>query len=330
LPPSTSSVSGPRSYPERETDQDRWILERRGPRNAVDGSRAVAAFVEEERTERGDIVPVATLLLANRECPWRCLMCDLWKNTTEESVSPGAIPAQIRNALANLPPARRIKLYNSGSFFDPRAVPPKDYREIASLLAGFDRVIVESHPALVGDACSRFRDLVGSADLEVAMGLETAHPEVLAKLNKRMTVEDFRRAARRLEAFGIALRVFVLLGLPFLSREESLVWARRAIDVAFDSGATAVSIVPTRAGNGALDALQESGEFESPTLQGLEAALAYGIGLGRGRVFGDLWDVERLRICGACFRDRVERLRQINRSQALPPPLACGPCESKT
>jgi archaeosine synthase beta-subunit len=285
--------------------------------------------VEEERTERGDVVSVATILLANRECPWRCLMCDLWKNTTEESVPSGAIPAQIRNALASLPPARRIKIYNSGSFFDPHAVPPDDFGEIASLLAGFERVIVESHPALVGRACARFRDLLG-ADLEVAMGLETAHPEVLAKLNKRMTVEDFRRAAQRLEAIGIALRVFVLLGLPFLSREESLDWARRSIDVALDSGATAVSIVPTRSGNGALDALQESGDFEPPTVEGLETALAYGVTLRRRRVFADLWDVERLRVCAACFPGRVERLRQINRSQALPPPLACGACGVKT
>jgi len=256
-------------------------------------------------------------------------MCDLWKNTTETSVPPGAIPGQIQQALAGLPTARRIKLYNSGSFFDPRAVPPEDYGEIASLVAGFDRVIVESHPALVGEACARFRNL-RRGDFEVAMGLETVHPEVLAKLNKRMTVEDFRRAARRLEAFGIALRVFVLLGLPFLSREESLEWARRSTDVAFDSGATAVSIVPTRSGNGALDSLQESGDFELPTVQGLETALAYGVALGRGRVFADLWDIDRLRVCGACFPQRVERLRQINRSQTLPPPIACGICEARS
>jgi radical SAM enzyme (TIGR01210 family) len=317
------------SYPRAEADRDRWILERRAPRNTVDVSRTVAAFVEEERTERGEVVPVATVFLANRECPWRCLMCDLWKNTTETSVPPGAIPLQIQQALAGLPPARRIKLYNSGSFFDPRAVPPEDYGEIASLVAGFDRVIVETHPALVGEACARFRNLL-RGDFEIALGLETVHPAVLAKLNKRMTVEDFRRAAQRLEAIGIALRVFVLLGLPFLSREESLDWARRSIDVALDSGATVVSIVPTRSGNGALDALQDAGDFETPTLEGLEAALAYGVAVGRGRVFADLWDVERLRVCAACFPRRVERLRQMNRSQDLPPPLACGACEVKT
>ena len=31
----------------------------------------------------GGCVDVATLFLTNRECPFRCLMCDLWKNTLE-------------------------------------------------------------------------------------------------------------------------------------------------------------------------------------------------------------------------------------------------------
>ena len=30
--------------------------------------------------------------------------------------------------------------------------------------------------------------------LEIAMGLETVHPEVLRRLNKRMTLDDFERA----------------------------------------------------------------------------------------------------------------------------------------
>ena len=78
---------------------------------------------------------MATIFLTNRECPWKCLMCDLWKNTLEDSVPPGAIPEQIREALRVLPPARRIKLYNAGSFFDGRAVPPEDHAAIAELVA---------------------------------------------------------------------------------------------------------------------------------------------------------------------------------------------------
>ena len=313
------------AYPARPAERDRWVLARRGPRNAVDPSRAAAAFVEEERTESGSAVPVATLFLVNRECPWRCLMCDLWKTTTEATVPKGAVPAQILRALATLAPARRVKLYNSGSFFDPRAIPIDDYADIASQLSGFERVVVESHPALVDGACRRFRDLL-AGELEVAMGLETVHAEVLRRLNKRMSVDDFRRAADRLARDRIALRVFVLLGLPFLTPQDSFLWACRSIEVAFECGATAVSILPTRTGNGALDALAQIGDFSPPSLEALEETAAFGVGLKRGRVFADLWDLGRLRRCEVCFDARVERLRALNLSQLLPPKIACAAC----
>ena len=92
----------------------------------------VRLLVEEERAASGELVPVATVFLTNRECPWRCLMCDLWRNTLTESVPAGAIPEQIEYALARLPTARQIKLYNSGSFFDLHAIPIEDYPAIAA------------------------------------------------------------------------------------------------------------------------------------------------------------------------------------------------------
>jgi radical SAM enzyme (TIGR01210 family) len=325
LLPSIRKAASGAAYPEAPSARDRWILERRGERNSLDPLRPYAHFVEKERTERGDVVDVATLFLTNRECPWRCLMCDLWKNTTAETVPAGSIPAQIRGALAASPSARRVKLYNSGSFFDRKAIPAADYEEIAGLLDGFERVIVESHPALVGEASRRLRDLL-AGELEVALGLETVCPQVLPRLNKRMTVEDFQLAADRLRADGVAMRAFVLLGIPFVSAEESFFWCCRSIESGFEAGATAVAIIPTRLGNGALDELQSRGEFSPPDLAALEAASAFGIGLGRGRVFADLWDLERFSSCTACFAARVNRLRRINLAQTLPPRICCASC----
>ena len=330
MPRSTASAADA-PYPAGaagEAARDLWIRERRSARVPVDPREPVAAFAEEERTERGDVASVATILLANRECPWRCLMCDLWTHTTEETVPEGAIPAQIRTALARLPPARRVKLYNAGSFFDPRAIPPGDDPAIAALLEPFERVIVESHPALVGGrARALARRLPGR--LEVAMGLETVHPEVLPLLGKKMTLEDFRAAAGRLAADGIALRAFVLLGLPFVPPDEAVSWALESARFAFDCGATAVAIIPTRSGNGALDALARRGEFSPPRLAAVEEAASRGVRLGDGRdrrVFVDLWDLPRLRECAACFPARAERLETINLEQRVPPPVACGAC----
>ena len=102
-------------------------------RDANSRSHAALAILRRGGALRasGEIASVNTLFLTNRECPWHCVMCDLWKNTLTETVPVGAIPAQIEYALARLPTARVIKLYNSGSFFDPRAVPVADYPAIA-------------------------------------------------------------------------------------------------------------------------------------------------------------------------------------------------------
>jgi hypothetical protein len=314
-------------YPAQGTQRTRWILDRRPRRSEVNPQRPWLFFVEEEPDESGTMASVATLFLTNRECPWRCLMCDLWQHTLTETVPVGAIPAQIDYALGRMPPARQIKLYNSGSFFDPRAIPPEDYAAIAERVRGFERVIVECHPALVGKTALHFRDLL-RGQLEVAMGLETAHPEVLAKLNKRMTLDQFRHAADFLRQHGIVWRAFILVQPPFIEEAEALHWACRSMDFAFDCGASVASLIPTRLGNGALEALAEQGLFSPPRLSTLEAALDYGVGLRRGRVFADLWDLEQFSNCEACCPARRQRLAEINQTQAVTPAVACARCGS--
>lgn len=312
-----------------QQERDQWILAQRGPKNALDARRPYGFLVEPERSETGELVDVATLFLTNRECPYRCLMCDLWKNTLDARVPAGAIPRQIQYALERLPrpegTRRQIKLYNSGSFFDPAAIPPADDAAIAGLVAPFERVIVECHPALLGRRCLRFRERL-AGDLEVAMGLETAHPTVLERLNKRMTLASFARGTAFLAEKGIALRVFILLRPPFTSEAEGLEWACRSLDFAFDHGAAVCSVIPTRGGNGALEALAASGQFASPSLASMEAALEYGVSLGRGRVFLDLWEAEQFTTCPACAPARLARLAEINRTQLVGPQVACLRC----
>jgi archaeosine synthase beta-subunit len=321
-------------YPARPAERDVWTLAARGPRNTLDPDRPYAFLVEDEPDATGAVIPVATIFLTNRECPWRCVMCDLWRNTLAEPTPPGAIPAQIEYALAQLPAARAIKLYNAGSFFDPRAIPPEDHLAIAEAVRTFDHVIVECHPALVGDAVPRFRDLL-SGRLEVAMGLETANPDVLEKLNKRLTLDQFRAAAEFLRRNSIDLRVFILVQPPFQRAEESLHWAERSLDFAFDCGATAATLIPTRGGNGAMEILASNGEFAPPALATLEDAFDYGLSLGSGRarlfrVSADAWDLPRAFDCPSCRDRRVARLRAMNLAQTFAPRIACEACGGRS
>jgi radical SAM enzyme (TIGR01210 family) len=316
------------THPAKDSQRirDRWIIDQRAPRAVLDPYRPYAFLVEDECSHTGEVVPVATVFLTNRECPWRCVMCDLWRNTLTESVPLGAIPKQIDYALERLPAARQIKLYNSGSFFDSRAIPTEDYTAIADKISGFERTIVECHPALVTETCLRFRDLLPHP-LEIAMGLETVHPETLERLNKRMTPQQFRSAAEYLRKNGIDLRVFILVQPPFMKPDESLYWAQRSLDFAFDCGAAAATLIPTRGGNGAMETLALQGEFVPPSFEVLEAAMSYGLSIGRGRVFADLWDIRNaVDACEACTSARIARLHEMNLSQRMIEPVACLSC----
>lgn len=302
---------------------DQWILSRRGEKNDVDPSKPYAFLVEKERTSKGQIEDTAVIFLTNKECPFHCLMCDLWKNTTDRPLMPGKIPGQIEYALANMQDAKQVKLYNSGSFFDKTAVPPEDYEAIARLLEGFETVIVESHPAFIGKSCLGFRDML-KGKLEIALGLETVNPGLLKRLNKRMTLHLFSDKISFLIQNNISTRAFILLSPPFMTEEEGIHWAKRSIDFAFNAGVECCTIIPVRNGNGALDELMRLGYFSLPSIRSLEKVLEYGISLGAGRVFADTWDLRIFAECNECFQERVDRITEMNLTQKIIPEVRCG------
>jgi radical SAM enzyme (TIGR01210 family) len=311
-------------YPER--NRSAWIVAQRPPRVTADPFTPHGFFLEEELSASHQLVNSAVILLTNKECPWRCLMCDLWKHTLTHSVPPGAIPRQSQYALSRLPARpQQVKLYNSGSFFDPTAIPLSDYADVAEKVSCATHLVVESHPRLIGESALKLRDLLASS-LEVAMGLETVHPEVLPRLNKNLTLSAFAKAVGFLRHHGIAVRAFVLLKPPFLNEAEGLEWAVKSAEFAFASGVEVLSLIPTRAGNGALDRLRKAGEFAPPRLPTLERAQEAVLGLRRGRVFADTWDLEQFSTCAACFEQRRQRLHQMNRQQIVPRRIGCRLC----
>ncbi len=301
---------------------DAWVLEQRGSREGADPSRVGAAMVEPECGLAGEILQVATLFLTNKECPFRCVMCDLWKYTTTERVSEGAVAHQIEAALDELPPADAIKLYNAGSFFDAAAIPRSEWDRILALISGFDRVIVECHPKLVNHQCVTLAERL-SGRLEVAMGLETVDPVALERLNKRMTLNDFSKATAFLRDHDIDVRAFVLLRAPFQDELRGRDWCLRSLAFAFEAGVGCCTVIPTRAGNGAMERLAASGAWAPPTFSSLGHVFAEGLSMRKGRVFVDLWDVQVDCVCAA---EQLKRLNDMNLTQRVLPEVTCEHC----
>ena len=302
-------------------------LQLRGKKNSVDPARPYAWLHEMEPNSCLQLESYATIFLTNRECPFRCLMCDLWKNTTDRQVALGAIPGQIQYALERLPPARNIKLYNSGNFFDPQAIPRGDWQSIARMVEPFHRLVVENHPRFTDRRCLEFQQII-SPKLEVAIGLETIHPQILRSLNKQMSLGDFSQAVASLRAADMDVRAFVLLKPPGLEEQAAIEWAVKSIEYAFECGVQICSLIPVRAGNGAVDDLLARGLYREPSLDSLENALKRSLQLNRGRVYVDLWDISNRKRCPHCHKRRIERLHRMNDTQALLAPISCKECQT--
>jgi radical SAM enzyme (TIGR01210 family) len=306
---------------------DQRIRGLRSPKTQIDPYRPHGYVIEEERRPGGKLEQALTIFLAGAECPFTCSFCDLWRWTIDGPTPPGALTTQVKAVLKKFDGAtpHRLKLYNASNFFDQRAVPPTDLASIAELSAGFDAVTVESHANTIGPRTVEFARVI-SGRLEVAVGLETVHPAAAKQINKRLDLNRFDSAARLLSENGIDLRVFVLLGTPHIPVEESVEWTVRTAQYAAERGASVVSIIPVRGGNGEMERLGAIGQFTPPTLAQLEEAIDRCLKFTDCVVTADLWDVDRLRACEQCRSVRIERLRRANVTGRPQPMAPCAMC----
>ena len=306
---------------------DRRIRSLRPPKAHVSAQKAQGARLDEERRPDGKIEQALTVFLTGAECPFTCSFCDLWQWTIDGPTPPGSLTNQLETVLQALdgPVPDRLKIYNASNFFDQRAVPSEDLVGIARLANSFEAVTVESHANTIGASTLAFARQI-SGRLEVAVGLETIHPVGATHLNKRLDLARFDSAARFLSENGVDLRVFVLLGAPYVKAEESVAWTVRTVEYAVERGASVVSIIPVRGGNGEMERLQGLGHFTPPMLSQLGESLDLSLQFTKTVVTADLWDVERLPACEHCRAERVERLRRTNVSGRAEPRISCSVC----
>jgi len=251
------------------------------PAEPAAASRYVNQWVEAEAIG-AERVAAFVLILRTRGCYWAdekgCSMCGYAKDTLGRSATPAELSEQLDRALARYRDEPYVKLYTSGSFFDDREVDPESRRRIVGAFAGrARRLLVESLPEFVtSDTVGPLRAAF-AGELEVALGLETTDPGVLARfVHKNAPPSEYLAAADRLRALGARAKAYLLLKPPYLTESEAVRDVVRSVGEAA-SRFDALSINPVHIQNGTVvEWLYHRGRYRPPWLWSLVEALRAG------------------------------------------------------
>ncbi len=177
-------------------------------------------FVPEERRA----IRALTVILRTVGCQWRkCTMCSFWQESAQ--VAQADVLVQMAHALQSSPGEEFIlKIYTSGSFLDEREITAETRRGIAKMLrehVGLRKLIVETRPEFV--TAAKLEDFAGSAQLEIAIGLETADEFIRSTyINKGFTFADYQRAAETVLSCAATVKTYLLLKPPWISEKQAI------------------------------------------------------------------------------------------------------------
>ena len=228
----------------------------------------VTTYTEKEFFD-GKTTVERVLILRTRGCSWSyhsgCSMCGYWDDTNPE-VGKEEIENQVNTFLGEFPKGEVLKIFTSGSFFDPIEIDAGvQFTIIERVLQGYAQLIVESRPEYIAKVVEKLRKYSGK--MQVAIGLESTDPSILKNsVNKNYDFEDFKEAAKLLRENGISVRTYLLLKPPFLTESEAL---RDSIKSARDLAPYSdfISINPMNVQRGTLvEKMYKEGSYRPPWL----------------------------------------------------------------
>ena len=180
----------------------------------------------------GQILDTLTVIFQSGGCSWnRCRMCgyrhERYPDLPRDELADRLI-RQVRWVKENFRDEdyQVLKIFTSGSFFDPDEVPPAARRAVAEAFRG-KMVIAETRPEYVDlGALEEFREGIDTGDwrrpLSVAVGLETTNDGIREKsIDKGFTYADFLGAAGIAHEAGAGVKAYLLMKPPFLTEREA-------------------------------------------------------------------------------------------------------------
>jgi len=174
-----------------------------------------------------------TVIFKSAGCTWsKCRMCSYRherysRQSCEELTD--HLKAQLAWVKSEFKPEdyQMVKIFTSGSFFDPAEVPSEFLIDVAAHFHG-KLVIAETRPEFIDtDVIRTFIENLDNGTwknpLYCAIGLETSSDPIREKcINKGFTYADFTAAKSRAKAAGACIKTYLLLKPLFLTERESV------------------------------------------------------------------------------------------------------------
>ncbi|HWG90449.1 MAG TPA: archaeosine biosynthesis radical SAM protein RaSEA [Candidatus Thermoplasmatota archaeon] len=239
-----------------------------------DPSVPSSIFTQPDRYD-GEEVTARVVILRTRGCRWAltggCTFCGYVNDSFVRKIDGAELVAQWENALQSYAGEPILKIYTSGSFFDPYEVPEEAQKAIlANMPEGLKKLNVESQAV---DITEKRMELVMSSfpkdrvKLEIGVGLEAANYEVARySVNKEFFMEDYRKAAAVAKQHGATLKAYTMVKPPFLTEREAI---ESAVETAREAGphSSTISFNPMNIQKNTLvDKLWKRGQYRPPWL----------------------------------------------------------------
>lgn len=183
---------------------------------------------------------------------------------------------------------KAVKLYNSGSFLDPKEIPVATQKSIVSKIAKFEHIqelVIECLPEIINiqkEVLAELVTLFNNKPIYIGVGLESSNAYILQNyVNKPFTYENqFIKCVKNAKKVGAFVKPYLLLKPPFLTEQEAIEDAIQTIKDCFSAGCSIVSINPVCVHADTLvDMLWKKKEYSPPwlwsVLKSLEESTKY-------------------------------------------------------
>ena len=165
---------------------------------------------------------MATLILNSGRCSWgKCIFCGYGKIYKKRTSN--GLMAILDDFFANLKGDSVVKIFGSGSFFDEKQIPKEIFEGIVKKCTEgkISEIYVESRPEFITkEKILKLKET--DAEINIAIGLESASDIILKTINKGLKIKDFENAANLIHSLNCMVRAYLIVNLPVKNWKREL------------------------------------------------------------------------------------------------------------